>query len=151
MVWRRGAPHRPVLFPQKCRGAAKVKKAADVKVTAGSPNLPERRNTYGHTVAFERQNRKNAIPRNALRSQLVDGIIDSERCTMSEKAQAIYEKLSRLNAIRPETPEIKQEKIALIEEWKKIPRDMTRVYEILSRRHDGGEPDIAERHNEHQP
>jgi predicted DNA-binding antitoxin AbrB/MazE fold protein len=26
-----------------------------------------------------------------------------------------------------------------------------RVYEILSRRFDGGEKDIAERHNEHQP
>ena len=25
------------------------------------------------------------------------------------------------------------------------------IYEILSRRYDGGEPDIAERHNEHQP
>ena len=26
-----------------------------------------------------------------------------------------------------------------------------RVYEILSRRYDGGEKDIAARHNEHQP
>lgn len=28
---------------------------------------------------------------------------------------------------------------------------LDRVYEILSHRYDGGEPDIAARHNEHQP
>ena len=28
---------------------------------------------------------------------------------------------------------------------------MTKVYEILSRRYDAGEPDLAKRHNEHQP
>jgi predicted DNA-binding antitoxin AbrB/MazE fold protein len=28
---------------------------------------------------------------------------------------------------------------------------MAKVYEILSRRHDGGQRDLAERHDEHQP
>jgi predicted DNA-binding antitoxin AbrB/MazE fold protein len=28
---------------------------------------------------------------------------------------------------------------------------LSKVYEILSRRYDGGESDIAARHNEHQP
>lgn len=28
---------------------------------------------------------------------------------------------------------------------------MEAIYEILSHRYDGGEPDLAERHNEHQP
>lgn len=70
---------------------------------------------------------------------------------MSEKAQAIYEKLSQLRTIKPETAEIRQQKAALIEELKSLPRDMTKIYEILSRRYEGGESDIAERHNELQP
>lgn len=28
---------------------------------------------------------------------------------------------------------------------------LDRIYEILSRRHSGGDPQAAERHNEHQP
>jgi predicted DNA-binding antitoxin AbrB/MazE fold protein len=31
------------------------------------------------------------------------------------------------------------------------PAPLDKVYEILSRRYDGGERDIAARHNEHQP
>ena len=31
------------------------------------------------------------------------------------------------------------------------PEHLQRVYEILSRRHDTGIPDLAARHNEHQP
>jgi len=30
-------------------------------------------------------------------------------------------------------------------------RDMTAIYEILSRRYSSGRSDISERHNEHQP
>ena len=32
-----------------------------------------------------------------------------------------------------------------------MPEALKRVYEIMSRRHDSGETDVAERHNEHQP
>lgn len=28
---------------------------------------------------------------------------------------------------------------------------LDRIYDILSRRHHGGDPQVAERHNEHQP
>ena len=31
------------------------------------------------------------------------------------------------------------------------PRDMSAIYEILSRRYSSGRSDISERHNEHQP
>lgn len=32
-----------------------------------------------------------------------------------------------------------------------VPDDMKEIYEILSRRYDSGDPDVAARHNEHQP
>jgi predicted DNA-binding antitoxin AbrB/MazE fold protein len=34
---------------------------------------------------------------------------------------------------------------------KDVPADMKAIYEILSRRYDSGDPDLAARHNEHQP
>jgi predicted DNA-binding antitoxin AbrB/MazE fold protein len=32
-----------------------------------------------------------------------------------------------------------------------VPDAVSKVYEIMARRHDSGETDVAERHNEHQP
>jgi predicted DNA-binding antitoxin AbrB/MazE fold protein len=39
----------------------------------------------------------------------------------------------------------------IVEQATSVSPAMTKVYEILSRRYDGGPEDLAERHNEHQP
>jgi hypothetical protein len=56
----------------------------------------------------------------------------TERIDLPEKSQVVFE------------PRI-------VENDKAPTKAMGRIYEILSRRYDGGDPKLAERHNEHQP
>lgn len=50
----------------------------------------------------------------------------------------------------PERAEVEFEPRVLASSPEESPA-LSRVYRVLSRRHDSGESDVAERHNEHQP
>jgi predicted DNA-binding antitoxin AbrB/MazE fold protein len=71
---------------------------------------------------------------------------------MSTIIHAIYEN----GVFRPTEPVDLPERTAVeveIREIKEAPRipSLDDVYAILGRRHSSGEPDVAARHNEHQP
>lgn len=51
----------------------------------------------------------------------------------------------------PESSVVEFELRPVKEPRKTSDRNLDAIYEVLSRRYDGGEPDTAARHNEHQP
>lgn len=72
---------------------------------------------------------------------------------MSQTVRAVFEN----GVFRPtgqiDLPEhsVVELELRAVEEEGSHRKGKARVYEILSRRYDGGEVDIAARHNEHQP
>jgi predicted DNA-binding antitoxin AbrB/MazE fold protein len=71
---------------------------------------------------------------------------------MSQTVRAVFEN----GVFRPVQPvELPENSVVEFEprpvEGRVPDRDLDAIYEVLSRRYDGGERDIAARHNEHQP